>query len=83
VHRYQFHTRTEARIKIATWVTDFYNHRRRQSVCDGLSPIDYERSTARALEVQAAQRWCSPGLTESSWLAHATDRVSGWSRRHP
>jgi len=23
--------------------------------------------------------WCSPGLTESSWLVHATDRVAGWS----
>jgi putative transposase len=54
VHRRRFRTRTEARIRIATWITDFYNHRRRHSVCDGLSPITYERSTARALEVQAA-----------------------------
>ncbi|GAA4260416.1 hypothetical protein GCM10022255_088990 [Dactylosporangium darangshiense] len=54
VHRRQFRTRAEARLKIATWITDFYNPRRRHSVCDGHSPIDYERSTARALEVQAA-----------------------------
>jgi putative transposase len=54
VHRRQFRTRAEARLKIATWITDFYNHRRRHSVCDGQSPIDYERSTARALEAQAA-----------------------------
>ena len=54
VHRRQFRTRTEARMKIATWITDFYNHRRRHSVCDGLSPINYERSTARAREVRAA-----------------------------
>ena len=49
-------TRAEARLKIAAWITDFYNHRRRHSVCDGRSPIDYERSTARALEARAAQR---------------------------
>jgi transposase InsO family protein len=54
VHRRQFRTRAEARIKIATWITDFYNHRRRHSACDGHSPIDYERSTARPLEAQAA-----------------------------
>jgi len=38
----------------ATWITDFYNRRRRHSVCDGRSPIDYERSTTRVLENQAA-----------------------------
>ncbi|SCF25027.1 Integrase core domain-containing protein [Micromonospora viridifaciens] len=54
VHRRQFRTRTEARIKIATWITDFYNRRRRHSVCDGRSPIDNERSAVQALEAQAA-----------------------------
>jgi len=55
VHRHTFRTRAEARIKIATWITDFYNHRRRHSVCDGKSPINYEQSTAaRTQEVQAA-----------------------------
>ncbi|MEV0157924.1 IS3 family transposase [Micromonospora sp. NPDC050686] len=54
VHRRQFRTRTEARIKIATCVTDFYNHRRRHSACDGRSPIEYERSAAQGLETQAA-----------------------------
>jgi putative transposase len=44
----------EARLRIATWITDFYNRRRRHSVCDGHSPIDYERSAARAMEAQAA-----------------------------
>jgi putative transposase len=53
VHRQHFTTRTQARIKIATWITDFYNHRRRHSVCDGRSPIDYERSTARAPQARA------------------------------
>ena len=54
VHRHTFRTRTEARIKIATWITDFYNHRRRHSVCDGRSPIDYERSTAQPTVAKAA-----------------------------
>ncbi|WP_446220657.1 hypothetical protein [Micromonospora sp. IBHARD004] len=39
---------------MATWITDFYNRRRRHSVCDWRSPIDYERSTTRAFEDQAA-----------------------------
>lgn len=54
VHRHQFRTRTEARLKIATWITDFYNRRRRHSASDGLSPIDYEHATALVLEAQAA-----------------------------
>ncbi len=54
VHRRHFRTRTEARLKIATWITDFYNRRRRHSVCNWRSPIDYERSETRALEAQAA-----------------------------
>jgi transposase InsO family protein len=36
-------TRTEVRIKIATWITDFYNTRRLHSVCGFKSPIDYKR----------------------------------------
>ncbi|WP_051856721.1 DDE-type integrase/transposase/recombinase [Streptomyces sp. NRRL B-1347] len=43
VHRHTFATRTEARIRIATWITDFYNARRLHSVCGFKSPIDYER----------------------------------------
>ncbi|WP_372412150.1 transposase [Streptomyces luteireticuli] len=42
IHRQRFRTRAEARIKIATWITDWYNRRRRHSACDWLSPIDYE-----------------------------------------
>ncbi|MEU4641049.1 integrase core domain-containing protein [Micromonospora sp. NPDC023814] len=38
VHRRHFRTRTEARLKIATWITDFYNRRRRHSVCDWRPP---------------------------------------------
>lgn len=43
VHRHTFASRTEARIRIATWITDFYNTRRLHSVCGFKSPIDYER----------------------------------------
>jgi transposase InsO family protein len=43
VHRHTFHTRTAARIRIATWITNFYNARRLHSVCGFRSPIDYER----------------------------------------
>ncbi|HEX5540526.1 MAG TPA: integrase core domain-containing protein [Micromonospora sp.] len=54
IHRHRFHTRTEARIKTATWIVDFYNLRRRHSACDGMSPIDYERFTAQARGTEAA-----------------------------
>ncbi|MET8838059.1 IS3 family transposase [Micromonospora sp. NPDC004540] len=49
VHRRQFRSRSEARLKIATWITDFYNGRRQHPVCDWRSPIDYERPDTRAL----------------------------------
>nr|BFD88407.1 hypothetical protein StreXyl84_78080 [Streptomyces sp. Xyl84] len=43
VHRRTFTTRTEARLKIATWITGFYNTRRLHSVCGYRSPTGYER----------------------------------------
>ncbi len=43
VHRRTFTTRTDARLKIATWITGFYNTRRLHSVCGYRSPVDYER----------------------------------------
>jgi transposase InsO family protein len=54
VHRHTFATRTEARIRIATWITDFYNIRRLHSVCDFKSPIDYEREYWTGLTVGLA-----------------------------
>ena len=47
IHRQHFRTRQEARLKISTWIVDFYNHRRRHSACDGMSPINYERLHGR------------------------------------
>jgi transposase InsO family protein len=43
IHRHRFATRTEARIKIATWIVDFYNTRRRHSAAGGLPPAEFER----------------------------------------
>jgi transposase InsO family protein len=43
VHRRTFSTRTDARLKIATWITGFYNTRRLHSVCGYRSLIDYEQ----------------------------------------
>lgn len=42
VHRHTFTTRTQARLRIATWITGFYNTRRLHNVCGYRSPIDYE-----------------------------------------
>ncbi|MFM9545047.1 IS3 family transposase, partial [Streptomyces turgidiscabies] len=54
VHRHTFATRTEARIRIATWITDFYNSRRLHSVCGFESPIDYEHSYQASLTEELA-----------------------------
>ncbi|MEU4229124.1 IS3 family transposase [Nonomuraea sp. NPDC026600] len=39
VHRQRFRTRAEVRLKIATWIADFYNVKRRHSANDGLPPV--------------------------------------------
>jgi putative transposase len=54
IHRHRFATRAEARLKISTWIVDFYNLRRRHSTCDGMSPIDYEHFMAEAKRAEAA-----------------------------
>ncbi len=54
IHRHRFRTRAEARLKIATWIVDFYNTTRRHSACEGMSPIDYERYMAEARGARAA-----------------------------
>jgi putative transposase len=38
-HRQTFKTRAEARIKISTWIADFYNTSRRHTANDGLVSI--------------------------------------------
>jgi putative transposase len=42
VHRHRFNTRAEARLKIATWIADVYNVKRRHSANDGLPPVTFE-----------------------------------------
>ncbi|GAB3169215.1 integrase core domain-containing protein [Streptomyces incanus] len=49
VHRYTFRARTEARIGIATWITDFCKTRRPHSICGFKSPIDYENEYGAGL----------------------------------
>ena len=48
IHRHRFATRTEARIKIATWIADFYNTRRRHSAAAGLAPVEFEHTISQA-----------------------------------
>ncbi len=54
IHRQHFHIRTETRVKIATWITEFSNSRRRHSACGWLSPIDCEHSAAATREAASA-----------------------------
>ncbi|MFG2700667.1 integrase core domain-containing protein [Streptomyces sp. NPDC048386] len=43
VHRHTFATRTETRLKIATWIADFDNTRRLHSATGGKPPVEFER----------------------------------------
>ncbi|WP_338896106.1 integrase core domain-containing protein [Streptomyces sp. TG1A-60] len=54
VHRYAFATRAEARIRIATWITDFYDTRWLHSVCGFRSPDNYENEYWAGLTVGLA-----------------------------
>ncbi|MER5841611.1 IS3 family transposase [Streptomyces prasinus] len=54
VHRHTFTTRTEARIRIATWITGFHHTRRLHSACGSKSPIDYEHDHRAALTEEPA-----------------------------
>lgn len=55
VHRHRFATRIEARLRIATWITGFYNPRRRHSAADGLPTEEFERIIIEARN-QSGQR---------------------------
>jgi transposase InsO family protein len=57
IHRQHFTTRDQARTKIATWITDFYNTRRRHTSAAGQPPAEFERiiSTARTDHIQHDQ----------------------------
>ncbi|GHE26078.1 transposase [Streptosporangium violaceochromogenes] len=55
-YRHRFATRTEARLRIATWIADFYNTQRRHSAADGLPPIVYEQQITAARAATMARR---------------------------
>ncbi|GAA3594046.1 hypothetical protein GCM10022295_89350 [Streptomyces osmaniensis] len=55
-HRHRFRTRAEARLKIATWIADFYNTRRRYSQAGGLPPVKFEQMIRQQRE--AAREKC-------------------------
>jgi putative transposase len=42
IYRHRFATRAQARLRIATWITDFFNTRRRHSAAGGLPPVEFE-----------------------------------------
>ncbi|WP_053175702.1 integrase core domain-containing protein [Nonomuraea sp. SBT364] len=54
VHRHRFRTRAEARLKIATWIADFYNTNRRHSANDSLPPITFERHMIEKRQASSA-----------------------------
>jgi putative transposase len=54
VHRQRFRTRAEARLKIATWIVDFYNTQRRHSANDGLPPVTFERQMIEKRQASTA-----------------------------
>ncbi|WP_329094070.1 IS3 family transposase [Streptosporangium sp. NBC_01469] len=56
VYRHRFATRAEARLRIATWIADFYNTQRRHSAADGLPPIVYEQQITAARAASTARR---------------------------
>jgi transposase InsO family protein len=55
VHRQHVTTRAEARIKISTWIADFYNTTRRHTANHGLAPITFERQMTEARRTSTAQ----------------------------
>ncbi|MBG0825875.1 IS3 family transposase [Planomonospora sp. ID91781] len=54
VHRHRFRTRAEVRLKVATWIVDFYNIRRRHSANDGLPPVTFERQMIERRQASTA-----------------------------
>ena len=55
VHRHRFATRAEARIRVATWIADFYNTTRRHSANEGVAPVLFEQEMARARATSTSQ----------------------------
>ncbi|GAA3101080.1 hypothetical protein [Streptomyces echinatus] len=54
--RHRFATTAEARLKIATWIADFYHARRRHSRAGGLPPGKFERIIRQQREAAREKR---------------------------
>lgn len=54
-HRNRFATCAEARIRVATWIVDFYDNTHRHSANGGLAPIPFEHQVAHARAASTAQ----------------------------
>jgi len=55
VHRRTIATRAEARLRIATWISDFHNTRTRHSKAGGLPPVEFERLMREARKTYQAR----------------------------
>ncbi|MFF7314685.1 integrase core domain-containing protein [Streptomyces sp. NPDC008137] len=84
-HRHAFATRAEDRIRIATWITDFYNARRLHSVCGFKSPIDYEHDYQDwHSRTQSADGICAPvPNSEATALGHPSVHSLPWADQWP
>jgi hypothetical protein len=80
VHRQPFTTRAKARTRIATWIADFYDTRRRHNSAGGLAPIEFERimedrrncGDHHAAVAARRQSLCSKGLDKPVGTTTAT-----------
>ena len=66
IDRKTFKTRTEARLKVFTWIEGWYNPRRRHSALGYLSPINFERRSTSIPESDI-QRNEPEHTTPSAW----------------
>ena len=58
INRYSWKTKTEARLKIFTWIEAWYNPHRRHSGIDYLSPNNYERRLLQNQELITYRELC-------------------------
>lgn len=65
IRRHCFTTRSEARVRIATWITDFYNTRRRHSAAGGLPPVEFEKHHQHSTHQSGTPGHISKGFTFS------------------
>ena len=74
----RFATKAEARTKVAAWIEE-YNHNRRHSALDMLSPIAYERRQAPPATRRSRQHDRTPVCGYPAW--HRPRRGQGHALR--